>query len=179
MIEPVHRGFETLMVGRGVQKRSERLVVRVCVGQEGGFENMSFGLGQQTHRRLGVRVPGTSLKAAIAPRQMLKSKAFYYGSLDGTLMAVSVTSGGASLTNQRTNSAVSISPGRRHNRSFLRRHAERPALSAERNCRGRRQGSVVSRADCATTACGRAETALHSCATSLRTCRARTSLIRV
>jgi hypothetical protein len=70
MIEAVNRVFDTPMVGRCVQKRSERLVLRVCVGQEGGFENMSFGFGQQTH---GASVSGsscTSLKAAIAPRQM-------------------------------------------------------------------------------------------------------------
>jgi hypothetical protein len=37
----------------------------------------------------------------------------------------------------------------------------------------------LARCGCATKACGRAEINLHSYATSLRTCRARTSLIRV
>ena len=37
----------------------------------------------------------------------------------------------------------------------------------------------LARCGCATRACGRAEINLHSYATSLRTCRARTSLIRV
>jgi hypothetical protein len=37
MIEAVNRVFETPMVGRSVQKRFERLVLRACVGQERGF----------------------------------------------------------------------------------------------------------------------------------------------
>ena len=88
-----------------------------------------------------------SLAGGSGPRWRADGKELYYYSLDGRLMAVSVTGGGASLTTGTRDSAVCISPGRRHDRSFLRRHAERPALSAERDCRDRRQGAVVSRAE--------------------------------
>ena len=49
--------------------------------------------------------------------------------------------------NRHTNSAVSISPGAATSGPSYAVTAERPALSAERNCRDRRQGGVVRRAE--------------------------------
>ena len=88
-----------------------------------------------------------SLAGGSGPRWRADGKELYYYSLDGRLMAVSVTGGGASLTTGTPTVLFAFRPAAAYNRSILRRHAERRAFSAERDCRDRCQGAVVSRAE--------------------------------
>ena len=88
----------------------------------------------------------------------------YYHSLDGRLMAVALTRDGATLTTGTPRALFAFRPASTDDRSILRRHARRPALSAECDCRDRPQGGVVSRADLAR----RAEAARSHALTSAR-----------
>ena len=87
-----------------------------------------------TFEEYGRPVDRISLAGGGGPRWRADGKELYYYSLAGTFMTVSARGDGASLTTGTPTVLFAFRPAAAI-RSILRRHAERPALSAERKCR--------------------------------------------